>query len=68
MPDRERSRGHSGHTGEIVGVVAFMIHKAGLNARGEILEKWHGSRKEIFLKIVNFDYLFANGKIVLDNP
>ena len=45
MPDRERSRGHSGHTGEIVGVVALMIHKAGLNARGEILEKWHGSRK-----------------------
>jgi len=45
-----------------------MIHKAGLNARGEILEKWHGSRKEIFLKIVNLAYLFANGKIVLDNP
>ena len=68
MPDRERSRGHSGHTGEIVGVVAFMIHKAGLNARGEILEEWHGSRKEIFLKNVNLGYLFANGKIVLDNP
>ena len=68
MPDRERSRGHSGHTCEIVGVVALMIHKAGLNARGEILEKWHGSRKEIFLKIVNLGYLFANGKIVLDNP
>ena len=68
MPDRERSRGHSGHTGEIVGVVALMIHMAGLNPRGEILEKWHGSRKEIFLKIVNLDYLYTNGKIVLDNP
>jgi hypothetical protein len=45
-----------------------MIPMAGLNARGEILEKWHGSRKEIFLKIVNLGYLFANGKIVLDNP
>jgi hypothetical protein len=45
-----------------------MIHMAGLNPRGEILEKWHGSRKEIFLKIVNLAYLFTNGKIVLDNP
>ena len=68
MPDRERSRGHSGHTGEIVSVVTLMIHKAGLNARGEILEKWHGSRREIFLKNVNLGYLFANGKIMLDNP
>ena len=68
MPDRERSRGHSDHTGEIVSAVALMTHKAGLNARGEILEKWHGSRKEIFLIIVSLGYRFAYGKIVLDNP
>ena len=35
---------------------------------GETLGKWRGSRKEIFFKIVNLDYLFVNGKIVLDNP
>ena len=59
VSDRERSRGHSGHTGEIVSAVALMIHKACLNARGKILEKWHGSRKEIFLKNVNLGYRFA---------
>ena len=68
MPDRERSRGHSGHTGEIVDAVALMTHKAGLNAKGKTLEKWRGSRKEIFFNNPDLDYLFANGKIVLDNP
>src|SRR5256885_8788536 len=67
VPDGERSRGHSSHTGEIVGTAALMIHEHLSKCKSVKLERIVWSATGKIFKNHRLRLILAQRKIALDN-